>query len=26
LRADGFPAELIDDTQRREGYEVKIEN
>ncbi len=26
LRADGFPAELVDDTQRREGYEVKIEN
>ena len=26
LRADGFPSELIDDTPRREGYEVKIGN
>ena len=26
LRADGFPSELVDDTPRREGYEVKIEN
>ena len=24
LRADGFPSELIDDTPRREGYEIKI--
>ena len=23
LRADGFPAELVDETPRREGYEVK---
>ena len=23
LRADGFPAELVDDTPRREGFEVK---
>ena len=26
LRADGFPEELVDDTPRREGYEVTIEN
>ena len=26
LRADGFPSELIDDTPRRGGYEVKIGN